>query len=92
MKRFTAVEHVDENVEKDIRRTWTNRGFNGWWLDSDHRINVSHKCYPEVCYIVGDHRRPNTMAKIVGARSYVHAIATWQMRVAAPSRMTVGEK
>lgn len=88
---LTAVTEVTEYVEKDIRRTWSNRGFNGWWLNSDHRINVSHHFYPEVFYLVGDYRRPHTMAKIVGARSYVHAIATWEMHHGTPLDMMVGE-
>ena len=84
---FQAVTEVHENVEKSIRRTWSNRGMNGWWLDSDHTINVHYKFYPEICWIIGDPNRPHTMAKITGAKSAVHAIATYELNVGIPLGM-----
>lgn len=84
MKTFVAVPFVHENVEKSIRRAWSNRGMNGWWLNTDRRINVEYKMFPEICFIIGDRCRPETMAKITGAMSTIHAIATYEMNVALP--------
>ena len=87
MNTITAVEHVHENVEKSIRRTWSNRGFNGWWLNSNHGIALTHTMYPQNIYTIGDRRKPHTMAEIVGAKSPIHAIVTYEMRVGVPLGM-----
>ena len=75
---YRAIQEVSEADERRIRREWANRGFNGWWKNTDHSINVDYNFYPEIYWTVGNHRKPETMIKITGCKTAVHAIATYE--------------